>query len=407
VSLGLPAHLAPQVVRRSFVRAQHTFALTLLFIMFFLVLVLQSAHVEDSFWPAAIALTPMMALLVLRGRERTVLWAAGYLIVGGIGVYWHASILLSQPQPVVDGDGFSFILVKVALMMVGGTGIGLLSGLAWTAAGYLVAEVSIGLAQLGSGQAFHFDVASFTVVLGTLGVLPLINLISHRQLSAQPRLHRAVRDEQLAALRYRVEVKAAALMHDTVLNHLAAIADSSGEALSPELREQIRRDVESLVGEEWLAEPPASDNARSRLDWQHSGLFTAIQEGRLLGLDVEATGDLLAVGRLERGTSITLGLAVKQCLVNVLKHSGTTHAEVAVYASESELSVMVVDNGSGFTEAATGNDRLGLRTSVRKRIEAVDGSVNVWSTPGRGTSIMIRVPMGTPIPSASGGGNAG
>ena len=98
---------------------------------------------------------------------------------------------------------------------------------------------------------------------------------------------------------------------------------------------------------------------------------------------------------------------MKQCLVNVLKHSGTTHAEVAVYASESELSVMVVDNGSGFTEAATGNDRLGLRTSVRKRIEAVDGSVNVWSTPGRGTSIMIRVPMGTPIPSASGGGNAG
>ena len=378
--------------------------------MFFSVLVLQSARIGDTFWPAALALTPMMGLLFIRERERTALWAAGYLVVGGIGVYWHALMLLSQPQPVVDGDGFSFLPVKIALIMVGGTGIGLGSGLAWATAGYLVAEVSVGLAWLNSGLAFHLDAAPFSVFLVTIGVLPLITLISRRQLSAQPRLHRAARDEQLAALRYRIELKAAALMHDTVLNHLAAVADSSGEVLSPELREQIRRDVESLVGEEWLAEPPASENARTRLDWQHSGLFTAIQEGRLLGLEVETTGDLLAVGRLERESSIALGLAVKQCLVNVLKHSGTTHAEVAVYGSESELSVMVVDTGSGFTEAATGADRLGLRTSVRKRIEAVNGTVNVWSTPGRGTSIMIRVPLGAtvvPVASASGGKSAG
>ena len=112
-----------------------------------------------------------------------------------------------------------------------------------------------------------------------------------------------------------------------------------------------------------------------------------------MGLEIEATGDLAAVGRLDRESSIALGLAVKQCLVNVLKHSGTTHAEVAVYGSESALSVMVIDNGCGFSEAATGPDRLGLRSSVRKRIELVGGQVNVWSTPGRGTSIMIKIPV--------------
>lgn len=377
--------------------------------MFFSILVLQSARIGESFWLAALALAPMMGLLFVRASERTAVWAVAYLVVGGVGVYWHAVLLLDQAQPVVDGDGFSFLPVKIALIMVGGTGIGLLSGMIWAAAGYLVAEVAVGLALLNTGGAPHLDIASFSVFLVTIGILPFINLITRRQLNAQPRLHRAARDEQLAALRYRIEVKAAALMHDTVLNHLAAVADSSGEKLSPGLREQIRRDVESLVGEEWLAEPPATENARTRLDWQHSGLFTAIQEGRLLGLEVETTGDLLAVGRLERESSIALGLAVKQCLVNVLKHSGTTRAEVAVYGSESELSIMVVDTGRGFSEAATGVDRLGLRTSVRKRIEAVGGTVNVWSTPGRGTSIMIRVPLGTAVPvaSASGGKRVG
>ncbi|MDQ1579164.1 MAG: hypothetical protein QOE21_1851, partial [Microbacteriaceae bacterium] len=53
---------------------------------------------------------------------------------------------------------------------------------------------------------------------------------------------------------------------------------------------------------------------------------------------------------------------------------------------------MVVDTGRGFSEGETGADRLGLRTSVRRRIEAIQGSVQVWSTPGRGTSIMIRIP---------------
>ena len=56
---------------------------------------------------------------------------------------------------------------------------------------------------------------------------------------------------------------------------------------------------------------------------------------------------------------------------------------------------MVIDAGKGFFEAETGADRLGLRQSVRRRIENVGGTVRVWSTPGRGTSVMIRVPAPT------------
>ena len=96
--------------------------------------------------------------------------------------------------------------------------------------------------------------------------------------------------------------------------------------------------------------------------------------------------------RLDRAASNALGLAAKQCLANVVKHSGTMKAEVAVYGSDAEVSVMIVDEGRGFEVTAVGADRLGLRASVRRRIEAIGGTVQVWSTPGAGTSVLIRVP---------------
>jgi signal transduction histidine kinase len=92
----------------------------------------------------------------------------------------------------------------------------------------------------------------------------------------------------------------------------------------------------------------------------------------------------------ERDTAA--GLAVKQCLVNVLRHAQVEHAEVVIIGAEQEISIMVIDSGRGFSEEHVGVDRLGLRQSVRRRIESVGGGVKLWSTPGRGTSIMLRLP---------------
>ncbi len=195
----------------------------------------------------------------------------------------------------------------------------------------------------------------------------------------------------MAALRASMELKAAALLHDTVLSHLAAIANTPKSELAPELAEQIRRDLEILVGEEWLREVEQPSSAIG--DFRKAPLYLAVQEAKLQGLTVDGTGDIGAVLRLDRARSSALGLAAKQCLANVIKHSGTMKAEVAVYGSDTEVSVMIVDEGRGFDVTEVGSDRLGLRASVRRRIEAVGGTVQVWSSPGNGTSVLIRVPV--------------
>ena len=199
---------------------------------------------------------------------------------------------------------------------------------------------------------------------------------------AQPTIHRAARDEELAALRYRIETKAAAVMHDTVLGHLAAIAAAPPGPLGPGMRQQVERDLEVLIGEEWLSDDGRDLTSRSRSEWQHSPLFAAIEEVRTLGLDVEVTGDPAAAARLDPARAAALGLAAKQCLVNVLKHSGVDRAEVVVFGAEAEVSVMIIDTGKGFVVSETSADRLGIRASVRRRMEAVGGDVKLWSALG-------------------------
>jgi hypothetical protein len=288
-------------------------------------------------------------------------------------------------------DVFSLALLHIALVMVGGPGVSLAAGLGWAGAGLVVAELATAMASVQTGHGMLLEAVTVIAFAVSAAVLVSNTLARRRLRMTPPRLHRAARDEHLAALRYRMELKAAALLHDTILSHLAAVADSAG-SLSPHLRAQIERDLEVLVGEEWLNRPAEAD-AQALADWRHSVLFTAVAESRALGLDVEVTGDPACLARLGAESSTALGLAAKQCLVNVLKHSGTVHAELAVYSSSADVSVMIVDTGRGFAADTVAPDRFGLRTSVQRRIEDVNGSVKIFSTLGRGTSVIIRVPV--------------
>ncbi|QKS16036.1 hypothetical protein HUN59_07235 [Curtobacterium sp. Csp2] len=117
-----------------------------------------------------------------------------------------------------------------------------------------------------------------------------------------------------------------------------------------------------------------------------------VDEHRAEGLQVDVTGDTAVLGALDHTASTALFRAVGQCLANVRKHAGTDRAEVSVFDDGASCTVMVVDDGRGFDEQETSPDRMGLRGSVRERIARVGGDVQVWSSPGSGTSVMMTVP---------------
>jgi signal transduction histidine kinase len=106
------------------------------------------------------------------------------------------------------------------------------------------------------------------------------------------------------------------------------------------------------------------------------------------------TGDLAVLGVLGPLRAEALDDAVAQCLINVARHAGVLEAELAVGLAGGEVTVAVMDSGVGFDESEVPEDRIGLRTSIRARIEQEGGSVRLWSTKGIGTTIVLTVPEG-------------
>ncbi len=383
-------------VSRSYGQALNAIAYTCLSATMVSIVAFQFYRPSAVLWPALVATLAMVALLYLSARTRATAFSIAYLVVGAASTYLITLTFFSQHPPILPSDALALAFPKIALVMVGGSAPHIVPRLAWCTAGYLAAEVAVAAAFVATGQSWKLGVTTLLAYVTTCVIFIVVSFSRRRSRRTQPMLHRAAREEQLAAMRLRAELKAASLLHDTVLSHLAALAGSTDERLDPILRGQVKRDLEVLLGDAWLTETEPEDDPGVQRRWEQSPLFHAVSEARMFGLEIDCTGDFEAVSRLESETSRSLGLAVAQCLVNVLRHSGLRRAEIAVFGSDRDVSVMVIDAGRGFSEAETPPDRLGIRQSVRQRIEAVGGTVQIWSTPGRGTSVMLRVPSRAP-----------
>ena len=89
-------------------------------------------------------------------------------------------------------------------------------------------------------------------------------------------------------------------------------------------------------------------------------------------------------------------LIFKECINNLVKHSDCTQAAIAFSINGPWLVVSVKDNGKGFEPTSNGNSSgmggHGL-ASMRRRADALGGSLKIDSGHGRGTSVTLKVPI--------------
>ncbi|MDM4763584.1 hypothetical protein QT381_11245 [Galbitalea sp. SE-J8] len=383
--LGLPRHLAARSVLGAYAHGSHVAALASILLSAAVVLSVQSGQQHLSTAPAVLALAPPVALLALVERRPGLLPAVAYLAVGGACVYAFAIAATAEFTLAATTSTISVTLAKLALVLVG-AGRGAPSVIAWAVAGYVVAELSAAAAAWQAGGAWEPDATTTGVLVVIAAGALVLRALPRATVVAQPAFVRAARAERLARARRRLEVRATALVHDTVLGHLAAISAAPGERLSPALVGTIRDDIALIVGGDWLAEEAPSTPPDTAV------LDGIVAEARALGLELSVSGDRALIAEVPAPAALALALATRQCLANVVRHAGVDAAELVVYGSPGEVTIMVVDDGRGFAVEATPPDRLGLRHSVVERIEAVGGRAQVFSTPGRGTSVLLTVP---------------
>ena len=113
-----------------------------------------------------------------------------------------------------------------------------------------------------------------------------------------------------------------------------------------------------------------------------------------LAVDVRA-GD--AAEQADEVVRITVFKAVREFLVNTVKHARARRVTVDVTADGGRLSVRYRDDGIGFDPAAV--EGLGTRTdafglfNVRERCEYLGGRVGFESHPGKGVDFLLELPL--------------
>jgi signal transduction histidine kinase len=80
-----------------------------------------------------------------------------------------------------------------------------------------------------------------------------------------------------------------------------------------------------------------------------------------------------------------------QAIQNVIRHANNAPCVVALSSDADAISFEIRDDGPGFDVAATPRG-MGLQI-VQDRVDALDGTLEVTSDPGRGTRVAVRLPI--------------
>ena len=199
---------------------------------------------------------------------------------------------------------------------------------------------------------------------------------------------RRVRAAEDAAAEAAARERVARDLHDGMLQTLAAV---QRRAADPDLV-HLARTQEAELRTYLFAPTTEDDDADLEARIRRLATTTTARWG--IAVDPAFVPPL---PRLDRQTVELLSAATGECLANAAKHSAVDRVNLSVEADASDSILVVVrDRGVGFD--VDGVDRRGLQRSVIDRIEELRGSVEITSTPGRGTEVRLRVPIGAATP---------
>ena len=148
-------------------------------------------------------------------------------------------------------------------------------------------------------------------------------------------------------------------------------------SLSFQLSPPLLHDVGLIAAVQWLAED---------LETSHGLSVKIIEEHEL---------------KLDENARVTFYRAIRELLLNVVKHAGVKEARVRVSREGGMARIAVEDGGVGMPPRAK---RYGFGLlALRERVEQLGGSLETRSTPGSGTTVVVSLPTRPSLPDVQGG----
>jgi signal transduction histidine kinase len=126
------------------------------------------------------------------------------------------------------------------------------------------------------------------------------------------------------------------------------------------------------------------------------GLASLADEFRLntmVDTEIDLDEGVEATGALSDGRRAQLLQITREALSNSARHSGASRATIRLAREPGALILEIEDNGKGFDPAnLPGGDHQGL-VNMRDRTLSMGGQLEVHSSPGSGTRVVVRMPI--------------
>ena len=196
---------------------------------------------------------------------------------------------------------------------------------------------------------------------------------------------RSLDTERMDRIRLDERARISAHLHDSVLQTLTLIQNKADE---PAQTSQLARNQERELRNWLYGSTPEPGGIQLGTELERAAV--EVEEAHGVQINVVAVGD---TGASVEGDMGRLIAATREAMTNAAIHSGQTTIDVFVERTADAIEIFVRDTGHGFDIDEVANDRRGVAESIVGRMTRAGGSATIFSTPGEGTEVELRLPI--------------
>lgn len=277
---------------------------------------------------------------------------------------------------------------------------------------YLLANLPVFFVAFYSGLSTYefvpgsyFAGIDFFVIAFLIEIIALSGLLAYRvklmqsvseKLLIEKNLIQQQRTQAVLEAEERERIRIARDLHDGVGQTLAAARMTLGNYVS-------QKKIESSEMQNSL--DLLEDGIKEIREISHNMMPSSLTKFGLTSALKQFTNKINALGKLEielqivgfkerfdEKIELVLYRIIQEIISNIIKHAEAKKVNIELVKHDNELILIIEDNGRGFDTVSTENHGIGLK-NIATRVEYLNGNVNFDSSIGKGTSVVIEIPL--------------
>jgi signal transduction histidine kinase len=244
-------------------------------------------------------------------------------------------------------------------------------------------------------QPYFYETGSFQLATATAVCLLLLGLYRLRLSGATARL--TARLGERMAERERI----ARELHDTLLQgfqglvlHFQAVLDQipDKEPAHQTMKKALSQaDRVIIEGRRRVRDLRADGSTANELSHELAGYGEELAKDRAITFKAAVVGSPQSLHPVVRDEIYRIA---REALANAFRHSEASSIEVEIAYGRAIFGLQVRDNGSGIDREILSDGRQGHwgLSGMRERAQNIGGHLSIWSNPGAGTEVELKVP---------------